>query len=51
MEEGSAPSKVIGMDWSKRPGSSEIACDVDDLGDEEDSSSEFSKFVVVHGAG
>ncbi|XP_010477836.1 PREDICTED: uncharacterized protein LOC104756878 [Camelina sativa] len=49
MMEGSAPSKVIGMDWSKRPGSSEIACDVDVLGDQE--SSEFSKFVVVHGAG
>lgn len=49
MMEGSAPSKVIGMDWSKRPGSSEIACDVDDLGDQ--ASSEFSKFVVVHGAG
>ncbi|KAF8103850.1 hypothetical protein N665_0183s0027 [Sinapis alba] len=49
MMEGSASSKVIGMDWSKRPGSSEIACDVDDLGDQE--SSEFSKFVVVHGAG
>ncbi|CAN6976088.1 hypothetical protein IGI04_036965 [Brassica rapa subsp. trilocularis] len=49
MTEGSAPSKVIGMDWSKRPRSSEIACDVDDLGDQD--SSEFSKFVVVHGAG
>ncbi|XP_010460286.1 PREDICTED: uncharacterized protein LOC104741189 [Camelina sativa] len=49
MMEGSVPSKVIGMDWSKRHGSSEIACDVDVLGDQE--SSEFSKFVVVHGAG
>ncbi|XP_010499016.1 PREDICTED: uncharacterized protein LOC104776619 [Camelina sativa] len=49
MMEGSAPSKFIGMDWSKRHGSSEIACDVDVLGDQE--SSEFSKFVVVHGAG
>ncbi|CAH8390141.1 unnamed protein product [Eruca vesicaria subsp. sativa] len=49
MMKGSASSKVIGMDWSKRPGSSEIACDVDDLGDQD--SSEFSKFVVVHGAG
>jgi len=49
MLEGSAPSKVIGMDWSKRPGSSEISCDVDDIGDQK--SSEFSKFVVVHGAG
>ncbi|KAJ0257785.1 Isopentenyl phosphate kinase [Hirschfeldia incana] len=50
MMEGSAPSKVIGMDWSKRHGSSEIACDVDDLGMDQESS-EFSKFVVVHGAG
>lgn len=49
MMEGSASNKVIGMDWSKRPGSSEISCDVDDFGDQE--SSEFSKFVVVHGAG
>ncbi|XP_010532643.1 PREDICTED: uncharacterized protein LOC104808621 [Tarenaya hassleriana] len=46
---GSGSSKVIGMDWSKRPGGSEIFCDVDEIGDEE--TAEFGKFVVVHGAG
>lgn len=46
---GLVPSKVIGMDWSKKPGSSHISCHVDELGDHE--SSQFSKFVLVHGAG
>lgn len=49
MTEGAVPGKVIGMDWSKRHGSSELSCDVDDFEDQD--STEFSKFVVVHGAG
>lgn len=50
MIEGSVPSKVIGMDWSKKPGSSQISCHVDELGGDHEST-EFSRFVVVHGAG
>ncbi|CAN8291574.1 unnamed protein product [Cochlearia groenlandica] len=47
---GESSRKVIGMDWSKRHGSSEIyCCDVDD--GEDPKSCAFSKFVVVHGAG
>lgn len=41
--------KVIGMDWSKRPGVSDIACNVDDFGDGLRLDSD--RFVVVHGAG
>ncbi|KAJ4711417.1 glutamate 5-kinase [Melia azedarach] len=41
--------KVVGMDWSKRPGSSEIYCDIDGLEDQE--SVDSNKFIVVHGAG
>lgn len=49
MVSGSSSSKVLSMDWSKRPGMSEIVCNVDDFRDEPvlDSSS----FIVVHGAG
>lgn len=45
---GSSSRKVLGMDWSKRPGKSEISCDADDF---EDQNLDSSSFVVVHGAG
>ncbi|KAK6157870.1 hypothetical protein DH2020_012118 [Rehmannia glutinosa] len=38
-----------GMDWSRRPGSSEIPTVVDDFDDQLESDSK--KFIVVHGAG
>ncbi|KAL3654277.1 hypothetical protein CASFOL_003958 [Castilleja foliolosa] len=38
-----------GMDWSRRPGSSEIPSAVDEFDDQSDSDSK--KFIVVHGAG
>ncbi|KAL6537809.1 hypothetical protein OROMI_025452 [Orobanche minor] len=38
-----------GMDWSKRPGSSEISTVADDFDDQLESDSK--KFIVVHGAG
>jgi isopentenyl phosphate kinase len=41
--------KPPGMDWSKRPGDSEICCNPDEFGD--DSVTECSRFIVVHGAG
>lgn len=46
---GSSFQKVLGMDWSKRSGKSEISFDADDFKDQNllDSSS----FIVVHGAG
>uniref|UniRef100_A0A5B7BW92 Uncharacterized protein n=1 Tax=Davidia involucrata TaxID=16924 RepID=A0A5B7BW92_DAVIN len=46
---GSSSGKVLGMDWSKRPGFSETSFVVDGFSDQPvlDSSS----FVVVHGAG
>ncbi|XP_042498898.1 isopentenyl phosphate kinase-like [Macadamia integrifolia] len=42
-------NKVIGMDWSKRPGVSEISPSLDDFGDSPLLDS--SNFIVVHGAG
>lgn len=45
---GSSSRKVLGMDWSKRPGKSGISCDADDF---EDRNLDSSSFVVVHGAG
>ncbi|KAE9605547.1 hypothetical protein Lal_00024559 [Lupinus albus] len=41
--------KPPGMDWSKRPGSSEICCNPEEFGDQ--SVVDFSRFIVVHGAG
>ncbi|XP_058772518.1 isopentenyl phosphate kinase-like [Vicia villosa] len=41
--------KPPGMDWSKKPGESEICCKPEDFGD--DYVSECSRFIVVHGAG
>ncbi|CAI9096519.1 OLC1v1032684C1 [Oldenlandia corymbosa var. corymbosa] len=46
---GSASEKVLGMDWSKRPGESEAPSVNDDDSDQYVHNSE--KFVVVHGAG
>ncbi|TKY69628.1 Isopentenyl phosphate kinase [Spatholobus suberectus] len=45
-----APSeKPPGMDWSKRPGGSEICCNPEEFVDH--SAMECSPFIVVHGAG
>ena len=41
--------KVLGMDWSKRHGESEVSCNTDDFVDNANVDS--SRFVVVHGAG
>ncbi|XP_058194618.1 isopentenyl phosphate kinase [Rhododendron vialii] len=41
--------KVLGMDWSKRPGFEETSCVVDDFSFQPDLHS--SHFIVVHGAG
>ncbi|XP_062162041.1 isopentenyl phosphate kinase [Alnus glutinosa] len=47
---GQSPStKVLGMDWSKRHGESEVSCCVDDFG--YDAVIDSSHFIVVHGAG
>ncbi|OAY59420.1 isopentenyl phosphate kinase isoform X1 [Manihot esculenta] len=46
---GSGSQKVIGMDWSKRPGKSEISCEMDNF--EDQTLMDSSSFVVVHGAG
>ncbi|XP_050238222.1 isopentenyl phosphate kinase [Mercurialis annua] len=46
---GSGSQKVLGMDWSRAPGKSEISCDVNDF--EQQTSFDSSSFVVVHGAG
>ncbi|KAF9674397.1 hypothetical protein SADUNF_Sadunf10G0123100 [Salix dunnii] len=45
---GSGSRKVLGMDWSKRPGKPGISCDADDF---EDRNLDSSSFIVVHGAG
>ncbi|XP_075656648.1 isopentenyl phosphate kinase [Castanea sativa] len=50
MMPGWSPSmKVLGMDWSKRHGESEVSCNKDDFVDNANVDS--SCFVVVHGAG
>lgn len=41
--------EVVGMDWSKRPGRSDICVNVDDIVDK--SMWESRNFIVVHGAG
>ncbi|GKU99624.1 hypothetical protein SLEP1_g12441 [Rubroshorea leprosula] len=48
---GSCSNKVVGMDWSKRPGVSDISCTVGDFGDQAQLNVDFSEFIVVHGAG
>ncbi|TXG56573.1 hypothetical protein EZV62_017886 [Acer yangbiense] len=40
---------VVSLDWSKRPGTSDISCNVDSFGDQ--LSFDANKFIVVHGAG
>uniref|UniRef100_A0A2P2Q7I8 Uncharacterized protein LOC105630501 n=1 Tax=Rhizophora mucronata TaxID=61149 RepID=A0A2P2Q7I8_RHIMU len=46
---GSGSQQINGMDWSKRPGRSEIECNIDDF--EGHGFLDSSSFVVVHGAG
>ncbi|KAF2299107.1 hypothetical protein GH714_030651 [Hevea brasiliensis] len=46
---GSGSQKVVGMDWSKRPGKPEISCDAANF--ENQTLLDSSSFVVVHGAG
>ncbi|KAJ6718330.1 ISOPENTENYL PHOSPHATE KINASE [Salix purpurea] len=48
MVTGSSSRKVLGMDWSTRPGKPGISCDADDF---EDRNLDSSSFIVVHGAG
>ncbi|KAJ6324839.1 hypothetical protein OIU76_012019 [Salix suchowensis] len=48
MVTGSSSRKVLGMDWSTRPGKPGISCDADDF---EDRNLDTSSFIVVHGAG
>ncbi|PIA62907.1 hypothetical protein AQUCO_00200724v1 [Aquilegia coerulea] len=45
----SSSEKVLGMDWSKRPGVSEISISSDDYNDQ--SLLDFNNFIIVHGAG
>ncbi|XP_022946700.1 uncharacterized protein LOC111450692 [Cucurbita moschata] len=49
MVSGSSSENTIGMDWSKQPGKSGIACTADDFGEHEVGLA--SPFIVVHGAG
>ncbi|KAG6599016.1 Isopentenyl phosphate kinase, partial [Cucurbita argyrosperma subsp. sororia] len=49
MVSGSSSENTIGMDWSKQPGKSDIACTADDFGEHEVGLA--SPFIVVHGAG
>ncbi|KAH1107984.1 hypothetical protein J1N35_011752 [Gossypium stocksii] len=51
MNLGSCSKQVIGMDWSKRDGVSDISSSLCDFGDQCQFKVDFSKFVVVHGAG
>ncbi|OMO71926.1 Aspartate/glutamate/uridylate kinase [Corchorus olitorius] len=48
---GSCSKKVIGMDWSKRAGVSDISASLSDFGDQGQFNVDFSRFIVVHGAG
>ncbi|XP_047322679.1 isopentenyl phosphate kinase [Impatiens glandulifera] len=49
----SSSCKVVGMDWSKRPGFSETSCHIEEFNNEYDEEEEGlrQRFVVVHGAG
>nr|XP_023897183.1 uncharacterized protein LOC112009069 isoform X2 [Quercus suber] len=50
MMPGRSPSmKVLGMDWSKRHGESEVSCNIDDF--VHNANVDSSRFVVIHGAG
>lgn len=46
---GSSSGRVLGMDWSKKSGESEISYTLDDF--EDHPVVESSPFIVVHGAG
>lgn len=43
------PAKIIGMDWSKRPGFSESEVNLNDFCGQP--GLDLSSFIVVHGAG
>lgn len=45
----SPSGKILGMDWSKRAGESEISCSIDDF--RERPALDSQPFIVVHGAG
>ena len=47
----SCSKKVIGMDWSRRDGVSDISSSLGDFGDQGQFNVDFSRFIVVHGAG
>lgn len=47
----SCSKEVIGMDWSKRDGVSGISSSLGDFGDQGQFNVDFSRFIVVHGAG
>lgn len=49
MTTGSISGEVLGMDWSKQPGESEISSTLSDFEDRPVVDS--SPFIVVHGAG
>lgn len=53
MIQGSCSDPVIGMDWSKRPQVSDVSCNValPDFGEDTHFNLDFSRFIVVHGAG
>ncbi|KAE8673272.1 WRKY DNA-binding protein 4, putative isoform 1 [Hibiscus syriacus] len=51
MNLGSCSNKVIGMDWSKRDGVLDISSSLADFDDQRQFTVDFSRFVVVHGAG
>ncbi|KAK8508088.1 hypothetical protein V6N12_025191 [Hibiscus sabdariffa] len=51
MNLGSCSNKLIGMDWSKRDGVSDISSSLADFDDQCQFTVDFSRFVVVHGAG
>ncbi|KAK6242693.1 hypothetical protein SCA6_008082 [Theobroma cacao] len=51
MVSDSCSRKVIGMDWSKRAGVSDISSSLSDFGDQGQLNVDFSRFIVVHGAG
>lgn len=46
----SESGEIIRMDWSKRPGTSEISCSADEIKDVAVTDSR-SGYIVVHGAG
>ncbi|XVF03267.1 hypothetical protein REPUB_Repub04eG0246600 [Reevesia pubescens] len=47
----SRSKKIIGMDWSKRDGVLDISSSLNDFVDQSQFNVDFSRFIVVHGAG